>query len=63
VKRLLLFGLTLILGGIVLASAATLEVKGGTLQVFPLEVRVELPMPATTTAVDAAPTVATSQTP
>jgi hypothetical protein len=59
----LLFGLALILGGIVLASAATLEVKGGTLQVFPLEVRVELPMTATTTAVDAAPTAPTSQTP
>jgi hypothetical protein len=59
----LLFGLALILGGIVLASAATLEVKGGTLQVFPLEVRVELPMTATTTAVDAATTTATSQAP
>jgi hypothetical protein len=60
VKRVLLLGLALILSGIVLASAATLDVKGGTLQVFPLEVRVELPMTATTTAVDAAPTATTS---
>jgi hypothetical protein len=59
----LLFGLALILSGIVLASAATLDVEGGTLQVFPLEVRVELPMTATTTSVDTAPTASTSQTP
>ena len=62
-RRVLLFGLALILSGVVLASAATLDVKGGTLQVFPLEVRVELPMTTTTTLVDAAPTPVAPQTP
>ena len=61
-RRVLLFGLALILSGVVLASAATLDVKGGTLQVFPLEVRVELPM-TTTTLVDAAPTATAPHTP
>jgi len=63
VRRVLLFGLALILSGMVLASAATLDVKGGTLQVFPLEVRVELPVTTTTTLVDAAPTATAPQTP
>ncbi len=62
-RRVLLFGLALILSGMVLASAATLDVKGGTLQVFPLEVRVELPVTTTTTLVDATPAATAPQTP
>jgi hypothetical protein len=43
VRRLVAFVLALILGGVILASAATLEVDGGVLQGFRLEAEVTVP--------------------
>jgi hypothetical protein len=47
VRRLLLLGVALVLFGLVLASAAMLEVEGGVLQSFRLEVVVDVPEPTT----------------
>lgn len=46
-RRLLLLGVALVLFGLVLASAAMLEVEGGVLQSFRLEVVVDVPEPTT----------------
>jgi hypothetical protein len=47
VRRLLLLGVALVLLGLVLASAAMLEVDGGVLQSFRLEVVIDVPEPTT----------------
>ena len=49
-RRLLLFGLALVLAGLVLASAASLDVDGGVLQVFRIGVQVEVPSSLTPTS-------------
>lgn len=46
-RRLLLLGVALVLLGLVLASAAMLEVEGGVLQSFRLEVVIDVPEPTT----------------
>ena len=46
-RRLLLLGVALVLLGLVLASAAMLEVEGGVLQSFRFEVVVDIPEPTT----------------
>ena len=42
-RRLLVIGLALVLSGLILASAADLEVSGGTLQVLRYEVDISAP--------------------
>jgi hypothetical protein len=46
-RRLLLLGVALVLLGLVVASAAMLEVEGGVLQSFRLEVVIDVPEPTT----------------
>lgn len=46
-RRLLLLGVALVLLGLVTASAAMLEVEGGVLQSFRVEVVIDLPEPTT----------------
>lgn len=46
-RRLLLLGVALVLLGLVMASAAMLEVEGGVLQSFRLEVVIDVPEPTT----------------
>lgn len=46
-RRLLLLGVAVVLLGLVVASAAMLEVEGGVLQSFRLEVVIDVPEPTT----------------
>ncbi|MEX2251138.1 MAG: hypothetical protein WD895_03590 [Acidimicrobiia bacterium] len=65
-RRLLLFGLAVVLSGLVLASAAALDVDGGVLQVFRFGVDVEVPTSVTpassTVVIDTTPTYLTTTT-
>jgi len=51
VRRFLLFVLVVALTSVVLASAATLDVDGGVLQVFRIGVDIEVPAPEKSTIV------------
>ncbi len=42
-RRALILGIALILGGVILASASALDVSGGTVQVFRYEVEITIP--------------------
>jgi len=52
VRRLLLLGLALVLLGLALASSAELEVEGGVLQSFRLDVVIDVPEPPTPAMTD-----------
>ena len=51
-RRLLLLGLALVFLGLALASAATLEMDGGVLQSFRLDVVIDVPDPPTPAMTD-----------
>jgi hypothetical protein len=51
-RRLLLLGLALVVLGLALASAATLELEGGVLQSFRLDVVIDVPEPPTPVMTD-----------
>lgn len=51
-RRLLLLWLVLVFLGLALASAATLEVEGGVLQSFRLDVVIDVPEPPTPAMTD-----------
>lgn len=62
-RRLLLFALVVVLTGVVVASAAALDVSGGVMQVFRIGVEVEVPVnpeSATDATVSPAVSVTTS---
>ncbi|HLF61356.1 MAG TPA: hypothetical protein VI980_09280 [Acidimicrobiia bacterium] len=65
-RRLLLIGLMVVLSGLVLASAAALDVDAGALQVFGFSVDVEVPTsvtaPSSTSVVDPTPIYTTTTT-
>lgn len=63
-RRFLLFVLIVAFTGVVLASAATLEVDGGVLQVFQIGVDIEVPPAEESTIVvtDSTPDVMTTST-